>query len=62
MPVINTVLKHIRNMGVAKSVFGKSGSARLLGPPGTLGGDVPGRTSPRCHSLPFGQRADGYLS
>ena len=54
MPVINTVLKHIRNMGVAKSVFGKSGSARLLGPPGTLGGDVPGRTSPRCHSLPFG--------
>ena len=51
MPVLNTVLKHIRNLGVAKSVFIKPGGARLLG---TLGGDVPGRTSPRCHSLPFG--------
>ena len=34
MPVINAVLKHIKNLGVAKSVFGKSGSAWLLGPPG----------------------------
>lgn len=27
MPVINTVLKHIRNLGVAKSASGKSGGA-----------------------------------